>query len=165
MPTKVYIDPTAVIIGDVDIHDGVSIWPYAVLRGDEGKIVVGEGSNVQDHCVLHVGPGFPTIIGKDTTIGHGVIINGAIIGDRCIIGMNSTIVEGAKIGDECIVGANAVITGSMNVPSRSVVVGVPGKIIRQDDETIGQRALQNARNYHHLRDEYLGGKYPRLKTA
>ncbi len=161
MPAKVYIDPTAVIIGNVEIHDGVSIWPYAVLRGDEGRIVVGEGSNVQDQCVLHVGPGFPTIIGKDTTIGHGVIVNGAIIGDRCIIGMNSTVVEGAKIGNECLVGANAVITGGMDIPDRSAVVGVPGKIIRKDDETIGPRALENARNYQHLRDEYLAGNYRR----
>ncbi|HXZ24101.1 MAG TPA: gamma carbonic anhydrase family protein [Methanomassiliicoccales archaeon] len=157
----IYIDPTAIIIGDVKLADGVSVWPYAVLRGDEGRIVVGEGSNIQDHVMLHVGPGFPTIIGKDCTVGHGAVINGAEIGDRCIIGMNCSIVEGAVIGDECVVGAGSVITGKTVIPPRSLVVGVPGKVVKTGDASFGERALENARAYQKLRDEHLAGKYTR----
>lgn len=158
---KVYIDKTAIIIGDCTIGDGVSIWPYAVLRGDMDRIEVGDGSNIQEHAVLHVEPKWPTLIGKDVTIGHGAIVNGAVIGDRCIIGMNSSIIEGAFIGDECIIGAGAVITGKMRIPSRSVVVGSPGKLIKSDDTSIAERAMENARHYHKLRDEQLMGKYKR----
>ncbi|MGD1060069.1 MAG: gamma carbonic anhydrase family protein [Methanomassiliicoccales archaeon] len=157
----IYVDPTAILIGDVKLEDGVSIWPYAVLRGDQERIVVGEGTNVQDTAVLHVGPGRPTIIGKDCSIGHGAVINGALIGDRCIIGMNSSILDGADVGEECIIGANAVVTSKMTVPPRSVVVGVPGRIVRSNDQTAGERALSNARVYQKLRDEHLDGKYTR----
>jgi carbonic anhydrase/acetyltransferase-like protein (isoleucine patch superfamily) len=156
-----YIDPTAVLIGNYELGDGVSIWPYAVIRADHDRVVVGEGSNLQEHAVLHVDTGFPTIIGRNVTIGHGAIINGATIGNHCIIGMNATVVEGAVIADDCIVGANAVITGSMAIPPGSVVVGVPGKIIRSNDPSLHERAECNARAYHVLRDEYLSGIYRR----
>jgi carbonic anhydrase/acetyltransferase-like protein (isoleucine patch superfamily) len=156
-----YIDPTAVLIGNYELGEGVSVWPYAVIRADHDRVVVGEGSNVQEHAVLHVDTGFPTTIGRNVTIGHGAIINGATVGDCCIIGMNSTVVEGAVIGDDCIIGANAVITGNMVIPSRSVVVGVPGRIIRTDDRSIHERAERNAQAYHLLRDEYLEGRYRR----
>jgi carbonic anhydrase/acetyltransferase-like protein (isoleucine patch superfamily) len=156
-----FIDPTAVLIGDYLLGDGVSIWPYAVIRADHDRVVVGEGSNVQEHAVLHVDTGFPTIIGRNVTVGHGAIINGATIGDHCIIGMNATVVEGAVIGDDCIIGANAVVTGNMVIPPRSVVVGVPGRVIKADDPTVHERAAANARTYHALRDEHLEGRYRR----
>lgn len=156
-----YIDPTAVLIGNYELGEGVSIWPYAVIRADHDRVVVGEGSNVQEHAVLHVETGFPTIIGKNVTVGHGAIINGATIGDCCIIGMNSTIVEGAVVGDDCIIGANAVVTGTMRVPPRSLVVGIPGRVVRSDDPTLHERAEHNARAYHALRDEHLEGRYRR----
>ena len=153
---SIYIDPTAIIIGEVAIRDGVSIWPYAVLRGDEGRIVIGEGSNVQDHAVIHVG-----VVGKNVTIGHSAVINNATVGDNCIIGMNSSILDHAVVGDECIIGANAVVTGNSLIPPRSVVVGVPGRIIKSDDLTIRTKAMDSARTYHVLRDEHLSGKYRR----
>lgn len=156
MPHNVYIDPTAVVIGDVEIHDGVSIWPYAVLRGDEGRIVIGEGSNVQDHVVIHVG-----IVGRNVTVGHAAVINNATVGDNCIIGMNSSILDHAVIGEECIIGANAVVTGNSLIPPRSVVVGVPGRIIRSDDKSVRAMALESAETYQKLRDEHLSGKYGR----
>ncbi len=158
---SIYIDPTAVLIGNFEIEDGVSIWPYAVIRADHDRVVIGEGSNVQEHAVLHVDTGFPTLIGKNVTIGHGAIINGASIGNYCIIGMNSTVVEGAIIGDDCIIGANAVITGNMIIPPGSVVVGVPGQILRSNDPSVHDRAECNARAYHLLRDEHLRGIYRR----
>lgn len=160
-----YIDPTAVLIGNYELGDGVSIWPYAVIRADHDRVVVGEGSNVQEHAVLHVETGFPTIIGRNTTIGHGAIINGATVGNYCIVGMNSTVVEGAVIGDDCIIGANAVITGNMIIPPRSVVVGVPGRIIKSDEPSIHERAENNARAYHLLRDEHREGRYRRYNGS
>ena len=129
MAQNIYIDATAVIIGDVQIGDGASIWPFAVLRGDEGPVVIGEGSNVQDHAIVHVGK-----IGRNVTVGHAAIVNNATVGDNCIIGMNSSILDDVQIGDECIVGANAVVTAATIVPPRSVIVGVPGRIIRSDDQ-------------------------------
>ncbi|MDW5562430.1 MAG: gamma carbonic anhydrase family protein [Methanomassiliicoccus sp.] len=160
-----YIDPTAVLIGNYELEDGVSIWPYAVIRADHDRVVVGEGSNVQEHAVLHVDTGFPTIIGRNVTVGHGAIINRAKVGDHCIIGMNATVVEGAIISDDCIIGANAVVTGKMVIPSGSIVVGVPGRIVRSNDPTVHDRAENNARAYHALRDEHLAGRYARYKAA
>ncbi len=156
MAQKTYIDATAVIIGDVQIGEGASIWPLAVLRGDEGPVAIGEGSNVQDHAVVHVGK-----IGRNVTLGHAAVVNNATIGDNCIIGMNSSILNLAQIGDECIIGANAVVVAGMIVPPRSVVVGVPGRVIRSDDRSILNRALASAETYQALRDEYLAGRYKR----
>ena len=159
MAQNIYIDATAVIIGNVQIGEGASIWPLAVLRGDEGPVVIGEGSNVQDHAIVHVGK-----IGNNVTIGHAAVVNNATVGDNCIIGMNSSILDHAQIGDECIIGANAVIVAKTIVPPRSVVVGVPGRIIRSDDRTILARVLASANTYHVLRDEHLAGRYRRRTT-
>jgi carbonic anhydrase/acetyltransferase-like protein (isoleucine patch superfamily) len=161
MAPRTYIDPTAVLLGNYEIKEGVGIWPYAVIRADLERVVIGEGSNVQEHATIHVGKGFPTIIGKNVTIGHGAVINGATIGDNCIIGMNSSLLDGAIIGEECIVGANAVITSGKVIPPRSIVVGVPGKIVKQDDHTIKRTAIESAETYKCLRDEHLDGKYRR----
>ncbi len=158
---KVYVDPAAVVIGDVELEEGVSIWPTAVLRGDGGSIRVGALSNVQEGAVIHTSHDFPTVIGKMVTIGHGAVINGATVGDRCIIGINSTILEGAVIGDECIIGANALVTSMTEVPPRSVVMGLPGKVVRHNDPSIRERAERSARSYEELKDRHLGGQYPR----
>ena len=158
---KVYVDPSAVIIGDVELAEGVSVWPTAVLRGDANSIRVGEGSNVQEGAVLHASHDFPTVVGAQVTIGHGAVINGAKVGDRCIIGINSTILDGAIIGDECIIGANALVTSMTEVPPHSVVMGLPGKVVRHNDLTIRERAERSARGYEELRDLHLQGRYPR----
>lgn len=158
---KVYVDPAAVIIGDVELERDVSIWPTAVLRGDANSIKVGAGSNVQEGAVIHTSHDFPSVIGKLVTIGHGAVINGARIGDRCIIGINSTILDGAIIGDECIIGANALVTGMTEIPPRSVVMGLPGKVVRHNDLTIRERAERSAESYMELKDLHLGGRFPR----
>jgi carbonic anhydrase/acetyltransferase-like protein (isoleucine patch superfamily) len=160
---KVYVDVSAVIIGDVELGEGVSIWPTAVLRGDANSIRIGAGSNVQEGAVVHVSHDFPTVIGEMVTIGHGAVINGAKIGDRCIIGINSTILDGAVIGDECIVGANALVTSMTEVPPRSVVMGLPGKVVRHNDLTIREKAERSASSYEDLKDRYLEGQFPRKK--
>lgn len=158
---KVYVDPAAIIIGDVELGEGVSIWPTAVLRGDANYIRIGAGSNVQEGAVVHVGHDFPTVIGRCVTIGHGAVINGARIGDLCIIGINSTILDGAVIGDECIIGANALVTSMTEVPPRSVVMGVPGKVVRHNDLTIRERAEKSAQSYEDLKDRHIQGQYPK----
>ena len=119
---RIYVDSTAVVLGEVVLADGVSIWPNAVLRGDANCIEIGENSNIQDNSVIHCSEAYPTIIGKDCTIGHCAVINGATVGDLCIIGMNSTILDGAVIGDGCIIGAGAVVTGKTLIPPKSVVM-------------------------------------------
>ncbi len=158
---KVFVDPAAVIIGDVELGDDVSIWPTAVLRGDANSIRIGAGSNVQEGAVVHTSRDFPSVIGKLVTVGHGAVINGAKIGDRCIIGINSTILDGAIIGDECIIGANALITGMTEIPPRSVVMGLPGKVVRHNDLTIKERAERSAQSYLELKNLHLEGRYPR----
>jgi len=158
---KIFVDPSAVVIGDVKLDDGVSIWPCAVVRGDTNHIEIGENSNIQDTAVIHVSPDYPTIIGKDTTIGHGAVINGATIGDNCIIGINSTVLDGAVIGNECLVAANAVVTPRTVVPPRSVVMGVPGRGIRTNDVTVLEYAQRSSISYQALRDEHISGKHTR----
>ena len=157
----IYIDPTAIIIGNVKIHEGASIWPYAVIRGDANSIEIGEGSNIQEHVMIHVDDSNPTFVGKDVSVGHGAVIHGARIGDRCIIGMHSTILNEAEIGDDTIIGAGTVVTGGMKIPPKSIVVGVPGKIIRENQESNSKAAETNAKAYHKFRDEYITGKHKR----
>ncbi len=158
---KVYVDPSAVIVGDVELEEDVSIWPTAVLRGDANYIRIGAGSNVQEGAVVHTSHDFPSVIGKMVTVGHGAVINGARIGDRCIIGINSTILDGAIVGDECIIGANALVTGLTEIPPRSVVMGLPGKVVRHNDLTVKERAERSAQSYIDLKNMHLEGKFPR----
>lgn len=154
-----YIDETALLIGAVTIEKGCSIWPYAVLRGDLNEIVIGKGSNIQEHVMVHVYEDAPTEIGSNVSVGHGAVIHGAKIGDNCIIGMQSAVLNGAEVGDECIIGAGAVVTTGMKIPPKSIVVGVPGKIVKEDQDSIKGMAEENAEEYHRLRDEFIAGKY------
>ncbi|MFP4169411.1 MAG: gamma carbonic anhydrase family protein [Methanomassiliicoccales archaeon] len=164
MSEERYIDPTAVIIGDVSIGKGVSVWPYAVLRGDQNGIEVGEGSNIQEHVMVHVDPGSPASIGKDVSVGHGAIIHGATIGDRCIVGIHSTVLNGAKVGEDSIIGANALVTEGMEVPPGSIVVGVPGKVVKRDQGSTRKATERNAAAYHKLRDEFIEGRHRRHRV-
>lgn len=158
---RIFVDPAAVIIGDVVLDEDVSIWPTAVLRGDANSIRIGSGSNVQEGAVVHTSHDFPTVIGRMVTVGHGAVINGAKVGDRCIIGINSTILDGAIIGDECIIGANALVTGMTEIPPRSVVMGLPGKVVRHNDLTVKERAERSAHSYIELKNLHLEGRFPR----
>lgn len=156
-----YVAPEAVIIGDVVIERGCSIWPYAVIRADLSEIRIGEGSSIQEHCQVHGNPGRPSIIGKNVSVGHGAIIHAAKIGDEVIIGMNSCILDGAEIGSGSVVGAGAVVTAGMKIPPGSLVVGVPAKIVRQNDPSLLEAARRNAEEYHRLRDAHKRGDYRR----
>jgi carbonic anhydrase/acetyltransferase-like protein (isoleucine patch superfamily) len=121
---------TAVVEGDCTLQDGVSVWWNTVLRGDDAPIVVGAQTNIQDLCMVHADPGVPLHIGRDVTVGHKATIHCARIGDRCLIGINSTLLGGVEIGDEAIVAAGAVVPEGMIVPPRVMVAGVPARIKR-----------------------------------
>ena len=123
-----YIAKNCTLLGDVKVGKHSSVFPGAVMRGDREPIVVGENSNVQENCVLHVDHGFPCTIGNNVTIGHNAIVHCATIGDNTIIGMGSTVLDGAVIGKECVIGAGAVVPKGMIVPDGSLVLGVPAKV-------------------------------------
>ncbi len=156
-----YIDPAATIIGDVEISKGCSIWPGAVIRADMARVRIGPGSSVQDNCVIHTSEGYPVKIGKDVSLGHGCMVHGAVIHDDVIIGINSTVLNGVEVGSGSIIGANAVVKAGMVIPPGSLVVGIPGKIIRSGDEGLMPGIRQNSKNYHRLRDEYRAGMHER----
>jgi carbonic anhydrase/acetyltransferase-like protein (isoleucine patch superfamily) len=138
---------SAVIIGDVELGDGVSLWPHAVLRGDLNRIVVGEGSNIQDGAVVHNDLKHPALIGRDCVVGHQACVHGATVGDRCLIGIGALLLNGCVIGDESIVGAGSVVPEGKVIPPRSLALGVPAKVIRSvtDDEL--RRTADGAAGY------------------
>ena len=150
----VFIHPDSTVIGDVVLEEGANLWPGGVLRGDVERILLGSHTSFQDNSVAHTDPGFPIVIG------HGVIVHGATIGARCLIGMGSTLLNGYEIGDECIVGANSLVTQGKKFPPRSLIVGSPAKAVREvTDEDLQPRA--------ELRDRYARRslKYAELGLA
>ncbi len=144
---SVYIAPTATVTGDVSMEAASSAWFGAVIRGDDAPIRVGERSNVQDNAVLHVDRGFPTTIGRGVTIGHAAIIHGATVEDECLIGMGCMILNGARIGSLSIVAAGALVPEGMQVPPRSVVMGMPGKVVRQVNDADVERIRDGVQTY------------------
>ena len=142
--------PSAAVSGEVTLGADCSLWHNTTLRGDLAPIFVGARSNVQDGAVLHVETTHPCVVGDDVTVGHGAIVHGCRIGDRCLIGMGAIILNGAEIGDECIVGAGALITEGKKIPPRSLVLGMPAKVVRSvgDDEV--RKILENAASYLRL---------------
>ena len=133
----VYIAPNATVVGDVELGNDVNIWYGAVLRGDCGKITVGEGTNIQEHCVLHEA----TTLGRNCTVGHGAILHGCTVGDGCLIGMGAIVLNDAVLGEGCLVGAGALVTGKTNAPAGSVLLGSPAKIVKtlSKEDMEGQR--------------------------
>jgi carbonic anhydrase/acetyltransferase-like protein (isoleucine patch superfamily) len=142
-----YIAPGAVVIGDVRLARGASVWFNAVLRGDNEPITIGAGSNIQDGCVIHTDPGFPVEIGEDVTIGHNAIVHGCSIGKGSLIGMGATILNGASIGERCLIGANSLVREGMVVPDGSLVIGVPAKIVRMLEAEAAEKLSRGAERY------------------
>lgn len=129
-----FIANSAVVIGDVELGDNVSIWFGAVLRGDQNKITIGCNTNVQDNCILHLDEENPLVIGNNVTIGHGAIVHGCTICDNVLIGMGSTILDGSFIPKNCIVGAGAVVTHSLKAEEGSLILGSPAKVVKELSE-------------------------------
>lgn len=129
VPSSVFVAPTAVVVGDVVLGEGASVWYGTVVRGDVGPIRVGARTNIQDGCVLHVTGGLPGLtVGEEVTIGHRAVLHGATIRDRCLIGMGAILLDGCDIGEESLVGAGSVVREGTVVPPRSFVAGVPAVV-------------------------------------
>lgn len=126
MEKKVYIAANATVVGDVVLENNVNVWHGAVIRADMGPIRIGEGSNIQDNCILHE----VVTVGKGCTVGHGAILHGCTIGDHCLIGMGAIVLNGAVLGDHCLVGAGALVTGKMNAPAGSLILGNPATVVK-----------------------------------
>src|SRR5688572_7269053 len=126
-----WIAPDAVVIGSVVLEENASVWFGCIVRADNDTITIGENSQLQDGCVLHADPGFPINIGKGVSVGHMAMLHGCTIGDGSLIGMKSVILNGAKIGRNCLVGANALVAEGKVIPEGSLVLGSPGKVVRQ----------------------------------
>lgn len=137
----VFIAPGAVVIGNVTLHEGVSVWYNAVLRADSAPIVIGRRTNIQDNCTLHIDPDAPLTIGEECTIGHNAIVHGATLGDRILVGMHATVLSHSTIGSETVIGANALVGEYKEITGGSLALGVPARVIRhlKDEERAGLR--------------------------
>lgn len=152
-----WIAPSADVIGRVRLLQDASIWFGAVLRGDNEWITVGQGSNVQDGCVLHTDLGAPLIIGTNCTIGHKAILHGCEIGDNSLVGMGAIVLNHAKIGKNCLIGAGALIPEGKVIPDNSLVVGQPGKVIRVVSDEAAAKLTASALSYQKNWKRFAGG--------
>ncbi|WP_238366610.1 gamma carbonic anhydrase family protein [Mesobacterium pallidum] len=142
-----WVAPDANVIGNVVLEAGASVWFGSTLRGDNEEIRLGAGSNIQENCVCHTDPGYPMSIGPGCTIGHKVMLHGCTIGENTLIGMGAIILNGAKIGRNCLIGAGALVTEGKEIPDGSLVMGAPGKVVRQLDEAAIEGLKRSARHY------------------
>lgn len=142
-----WVAPDANLIGRVILESGTSVWFGATLRGDNEAITIGEGSNVQENCVIHTDMGYPARVGRNCTIGHKAMLHGCTVGDGSLVGMGATILNGAVIGRGCIIGAGALVAEGKVIPDGSLVMGIPGKIIRELDDSARAANLASAAHY------------------
>ncbi|OAI47332.1 gamma carbonic anhydrase family protein [Nitrospira sp. SCGC AG-212-E16] len=156
IPTSCFIEETGVVIGDVVLGEQCSVWFHAVIRGDVHHIRIGDRTNVQDLCVLHVTHDtHPLIIGNEVTIGHSAILHGCTIQDRVLIGMGAIVMDGAVIGEDSVVGAGALVVEGMIVPPKSVIHGTPGRVRRATSEAELAWIKESAENYVGYANQYL----------
>lgn len=149
-----FVAPTAIVAGDVTVEAGASIWFGAVVRAEEASVVIGRGANVQDNCVIHVDTEMPCIIGEDCSLGHGAVVHGARLGDRVLIGMHATVLSGAQVGADCVVAAGAVVAEGKQIAAGMLVMGLPGRPVRQTTEAERARVRSGAEHYRRFAQEY-----------
>lgn len=147
---KAYVSPRASVIGNVEIAADCSIWEFAVIRGDFNKAKIGKGTSIQDNCTVHVTPFNPTTIGEYVTVGHNSVIHACEIGDRTAIGMGAVVLTGAKVGADCVIGAGSVVTENMVIPDNSLVLGIPGKVVKEVSEGMKEAFMIGAEMYVEL---------------
>jgi carbonic anhydrase/acetyltransferase-like protein (isoleucine patch superfamily) len=152
--TEVFIAPNATVLGDVTLGDRVGIWFGAVIRADRDRITIGDDSNIQDNCVVHTTPGRPVAIGREVSVGHCAVLHGCTVGDRVIVGMGAIVLNGAVIGADSLIGAGAVVTEGAVIPPGSVVLGVPGKVVKQTTDEQRAQIRRNAATYVDLAGRY-----------
>ena len=152
---EVYVAPSADVIGSVVLRNKCSVWFNAVLRGDSDEIVIGEETNIQDGAVVHTDPGIRVVLGRGVTVGHRAMVHGCEVGDYSLIGINAVVLNHAKIGKYCTIGANALVTQGQEIPDYSVVLGSPGKVVRQIDPATGTGNEESAAGYVKRAREYL----------
>jgi carbonic anhydrase/acetyltransferase-like protein (isoleucine patch superfamily) len=144
---SVFLAPAVVVVGRVRIGPASSVWYHSVLRGDTESISIGSGTNIQDGCILHADPGFPCRLGDRVTVGHGAVVHGAEVADDVLIGIRSVVMNGARIGPGSIVGVGSVVTEGREIPANSLVLGLPGRVIRETTAEERQRILRTAEHY------------------
>ncbi len=149
-----FIAPGAIVYGDVAVGACSSIWFHATVRGERAGVVIGEGSNIQDNCVVHVDADHAVEIGKNVTVGHGAIVHGCKIGDNTLIGMGAILLNGVSIGKNCIIGAGALVTQNTVIPDNSLAVGSPAKVMRKVTPQEAAGNLKNAQRYVEESKEY-----------
>lgn len=155
-----WVAPGAQVIGQVSLGDEASVWFNAVIRGDNDPIVIGNGVNIQDGCVLHSDPGFPLHIADGASAGHMALLHGCTIGEGSLVGMGAVILNGAVIGKNCLIGANALITEGKQIPDNSLVMGQPGKVVRTLDDDAAQRVRLTSETYRRNRARFAAGLRP-----
>ena len=144
---NVFIAPGAMVIGNVTIREGASVWYNAVVRGDTAPIVIGQRTNIQDNCTLHVDADAPLSIGEDCTVGHGAIVHGATVGDRVLVAMNAVILSHSSVGADSIIAASALVGEGKNIQGGVLAVGIPAKVVRQLTEAEREDILSSATGY------------------
>jgi carbonic anhydrase/acetyltransferase-like protein (isoleucine patch superfamily) len=156
---EVWIAENAAITGDVVLGPDVSVWFAASIRGDDAPVTIGAKTNIQDHVMVHADPGIPNEIGESIVVGHRAILHGARIGDRCLIGMGSILLTGSVVGEECIIAAGAVVTEHREIPPRSVVMGVPGRVVRSVTDEEVEEILWSVDHYVERAREHEEGNF------
>ncbi|MDP6538197.1 MAG: gamma carbonic anhydrase family protein [Planctomycetota bacterium] len=150
-----FVAASAVLCGDVSLGAQAGVWFGCVLRGDDAPLVVGPRTNIQDLSMMHADPGVPNVLGADVTVGHGCVLHGAAVADRCLIGMGAVLLAGSRIGEESIIGAGAVVREDFEVPPRSLVLGVPGRVVRAVTDEEVEEILRSVRDYVEKVRQYL----------
>jgi carbonic anhydrase/acetyltransferase-like protein (isoleucine patch superfamily) len=163
------IDPTAfiaqgaIVLGDVVIGGGSSVWYNSVLRGDTDRITIGAQTNIQDLSMIHADPGIPCVVGNRVTVGHRVILHGCVIEDDCLIGMGAVLLNGVKIGSGSVIGAGALVLENTEVPPGSLVLGFPAKVVRPVDESMRSLIEHAWRHYVEKAGRHKAGDYPTVR--
>ena len=153
-----FVAENATLAGSVRLEEGASVWYGAVLRADTGRIVVGVGSNVQDNAVLHTGPELDIVLGRGVSVGHSAVLHGCMIGDGCMIGMHATVLNGAVIGPGCLIAAGALVPERAQIPAGSLVMGVPGKVVRPVSEEQKAAIAANEAEYRELARQHAAAR-------
>lgn len=152
---RVFLASTAVVVGDVELADDVSVWYGAVIRADLNQVRVGTRSNIQDNAVIHVDTDAPTFVGEDVTVGHGAILHGCRVANGALVGMHATVLNGAVVGEGAVVAAGALVPPGMEVPSGMLVAGVPAKVIRPVKPEERERIRTGLVHYLELKSRYM----------